>query len=663
MPLNLSGAYLVGYNQTNNFFGDSLFRRGSTATMTVSAIIDVRPKQAYPSSPTANSDHIGAKEAFDFINSQVSSIGDWQEIKIDYGLGETVVATGRIGSLNSVRPNPVRIGEFNIDIEIPVSGSHDAWNMDGPTHQDEFINEFPGTKIKNLFQSSGAVFQDFSEQFNFTLGEDGSYEYDHSLNMQMLSGSHLTPDPVQTAKEVAEAIFFVAPSDSAAFGFIDNQFSGFYQKTVEATIDAVNKSGVKYYSESYDLENFNCSFSKKAKLDGSLKENYSLDISHSMTMGADGYVNISENGLVRSTANKPIAERYAIVTGAMETEIGAAKARCDSFYDVYRLSGIVNPDYKFSEGAATDRDSDTLFAKAISLGRSYQPNLSEASYSIAFTNNKHTYETDGIHEFTQNVSEQQDGIVSVSVDGTFQKYYPNKPPTPTASDYNWITSIYNTIKGGLLTKAQQTYSYYKTQQNRTFQERAKTASPVTRYNGDLVDPSIALVKSNVTIPKYGPSIQYSNEYTDDPSILKSGPLYDLGFRKFSVSTNDKMMKPINSAYVIAGNKYQVLHDATQTEMGSRSFSIEAFIKRPSGANSNTITNPTVWNIGPKLDAIKGEIKQIMANIVADAKLKSSDTFIQDVSFTIDSKGNFSSSGNIPFIALGGEKYNTVGRII
>ena len=150
MSLNFSGAYLLGYSQTNNFFGDSLFRRGSTASMTISAIIDVRPTQVYPDSPVANVDELGAKEAFDFLNSQAGNIGDWQDINIDYGNGVTTVATGRIASLESIRPNPVRIGEFSVDIEIPTSGSEDAWNMTGPTHQDSFVNEFPGTSVGNI---------------------------------------------------------------------------------------------------------------------------------------------------------------------------------------------------------------------------------------------------------------------------------------------------------------------------------------------------------------------------------------------------------------------------------------------------------------------------------------------------------------------------------
>lgn len=663
MPLNFSGAYLVGYNQTNNFFGDNLYRRASTISMTISSIIDVRngAVNKYPSSPTVNQDNLGVEEVYDFLDSQTQSISDWQEINIDYGNGETLVATGRINSLDSIRPNPVRIGEFSVDIEIPTSGDQDAWNMSQTL-------EFPQTKVQSLFQESGAAFQDFSEQFDFTIGDDGSYQYDHTLNVQMFSGEHLSKDPIATAKDVAKLVFFGAANDTPSFGFVDSEFSGFYKETTEANLTDVTKSGIKYFSESYDLQNLNCTFSKRTKLDKSLKDEFSVELSHSLTMGTDGYVNVTEEGKVKSTLNKSIDDRYDIVTTAMENQIGSAKTRCDSFFDNYRLSGVVNPNYRWTEVSSTDYDSDTLFDKAISVGRALQPSIAEASYTVSFTNNKHTYETNGLHQYTQSVSEGSDGIVNVSLNGSFTKYYPNKPPTTIASDYNWITNIYDSIKGDFLTKAQATYAYYKSKQNRSYTERNKTSLPVTAYTQTKSEPTIALVSSSVTLPKFGSSVEYQNRYTDDPSILKdNSPLYtNHNFRKFSVSTNDTMMKPINSTYVIAGKRHEIVHDSGQTAMGSRSFNIQAFIKRPT---QNTLENISVWNMAPKLEAIKKEISQIMANIVADAKLKTSgsnlvgDTFVQNVSFSLDSKGNFSASGNIPFISLKGEKFDTLGRIL
>lgn len=661
MAIEFSGAHLLGYSQSNNFFGDNIFRRSSTATMTISTYIDVRPVNEYKTDNLPNSDELGAKEAFDYISGQIGEIGNWQEIIVDYGTGPTTIATGRINSFESIRPNPVRLGEFTVDIEIPISGSDDAWNATGPSNQQEFENEFPGNSIKNIFSESGAVFRDFSEQFSFSVREDKSYEYEHSLSMSMYSGSHICPHPIQTAKDVASKIFL--PNEALRFGFVDPSRSGFYAETNKGLADATNESGIKYFSETYDIENLNFSFSKRTRLDHSLKDDYSLTLNHSMTMDEGGHIKVSENGSIRSTLNKSIKDRFTKVSEAVETEVANSFNRCNAFYGYYQSSGIVSPNYMWSEtnDAGVSDNAANLFSKAISVGRSYEPSIAEAQYDVSYTNDTSRYESSGIHEYTQNVAEGSDGIVTVTCEGSFTPFYPNK--------FKGFTGIaaYNGLKQSLQTKADDTYAYYKDKQNRTYKVRSKGTLPIAAYNGALIDTSIVLVSSSVTIPRYGNSIKYSRTYSDDESLLRSGTaLYDLGFRKFEIETTDRMMKPINSQYVIAGKQYPITHDAGQTEMGNRNFNIKTFIKRPD--SQNTITDPSAWDLTPKLNAMKNEISRIMANIIADAKLKQSggayrDIFVQGVKFSIDSKGNFNVSGDIPFIALGGEKHTTRGRIM
>jgi len=54
----------------------------------------------------------------------------------------------------------------------------------------------------------------------------------------------------------------------------------------------------------------------------------------------------------------------------------------------------------------------------------------------------------------------------------------------------------------------------------------------------------------------------------------------------------------------------------------------------------------------------------MAEIVSDVGLgKKHDIFIQDVSFSINSKGEFSAQGSIPFIQLGGVEHDTLGKLV
>ena len=693
MAVHLSGAYLLGYSQTNNFFGDTLFRLGSTATMKVSAIIDVRPggSDGYPGDP--NTDHLGAKEAFDIINSQANNIENWQEIEIDYGLGNTVIATGRVVSMESTRQNPVRIGEYNVTLEMPISGGQEAFNMQGPGYQQpsNFQNGFAGNTVGEIFQESGAAFENFSEQFAFSISDESSYEYEHSLNIQMISGQHICPDPIQTSKEVAQAIFNVAPSDAPAFGFIDEQFSGFYALTnIQQDSDI---SGVKYFSEAYDLLNLNCSFAKRCVLDGQLKDDYSLTLNHSMTLDENGIVNVTENGSLKSTRNRSPADldweeegnRFAAVRGFMETEIAGAKTRCDSFYGNYLQGGYVDPDYQGNRDGEASNNAEGLVNKPIKIGRSYQPNLATAQYSVNFVNHRGKYTTDFIHEYTQTVNENEDGVVNVTENGKIVPYLAagdSGESLKNTSFYDRAVLDYSSaFKNTVKARADATHGWYRGKEAETFQELINEHYP--REKTTYADLSLMPISKQVTLPRYGIGLEYSHVYSDDPSLLKSTEkLYEAGFRKFSISTNDTFMTPTNSTFTIPGLKRlkadgggvfgrQVIHDGTQTKMGNRNFSINGFLARPNSSSGNVLSKPSVWDFSDdlnkdsnKLNMIKDVITFKMNSIVSDVALGAKhDIFVKDVSFSINSKGEFSAQGNIPFVQLGGVEHDTLGKLV
>jgi hypothetical protein len=682
MAVHLEGAYLLGYNQTNNFFGDTLFRRGSTATMTVSAIIDVRPggSDGYPGS--ANTDHLGAKEAFDVINSQADNIGNWQEIQIDYGLGNKVVATGRVLSLSAVRQNPVRIGEYTVTLEIPISGSEDAFNMEGPINQTYFQNSFPGDKVKNIFKESGAAFANFSENFAFSVSDDKTYEYEHSLNVQMLSGQHLAPEPIETSKDVARIIFNAAPANLPAFGFIDDQFSGFYRDT--NIPQGGDVSGVKYFSEVYDLVNLNCTFSKKCRLNNDLKEDYSLALSHSLTLNENGIVNVTENGLLKSTlGSKTIAERFTDVRGFLETEINNSYARCSSLFEsTYKPIGFFDPNYQGEDTSQSSEETENLVTKPIKIGRSYQPNLATAQYSTSFINHQGKYLANFIHEYTQTVNEDEAGVIGVTENGKVTPYSGGSVGEANKNNdfYVLAKGKYNGMKSDIKTRANTSYAGYKSRESEDFEELLNEHYP--RSPNVAAEPSLMPISKQVSMQKYGVSFDYTHVFSDDPSLLKSSEsLYQVGFRRFSIATNDTFMTPMNSTYTIPALRTvkgvphgkQIVHDGTQTAMGNRNFTIQGFLARPT---SNVLSDPSVWElsknlndttiIGNKVNMVKDVISQKMADIVADVgfgKNSEYDIFVKDVSFTLNSKGEFSVQGNIPFVKLGGVKHDTLGKLM
>lgn len=240
-------------------------------------------------------------------------------------------------------------------------------------------------------------------------------------------------------------------------------------------------------------------------------------------------------------------------------------------------------------------------------------------------------------------------------------------------------SKYNSIKSAIQTRAVLSYENYKSKEFEVFKELLDEHHS---YKNSAEEPSLMPISKQVSIPRYGISFNYTHNFSDDPSLLKPAEqLYIAGFRKFSISTNDTFMAPKNTAYTIPGLKEgkhpygkQVVHDGTQTEMGNRSFSIQGFLARPTGlSDNNTLSSPSAWglsnNLGAdlnKVNIMRDVIKQKMAEIIPDVgigKNSKYDIFVQDVSFTLNSKGEFSVQGNIPFVQLGGVKHDTLGKLM
>ena len=117
------------------------------------------------------------------------------------------------------------------------------------------------------------LLENFDESFTFDLSEDGSYKYNHGVSAKYFSGVQVT-DPIEEARKLASGIFEQDPS----FGFIDAQRSGFY-----------NIDGKKYYTEAYNLQTNQCSFTKhfecKSNLGG--KNIYTSDFDNT----SDGWTN------------------------------------------------------------------------------------------------------------------------------------------------------------------------------------------------------------------------------------------------------------------------------------------------------------------------------------------------------------------------------------
>ena len=192
-------------------------------------------------------------------------------------------------------------------------------------------------------------------------------------------------------------------------------------------------------------------------------------------------------------------------------------------------------------------------------------------------NHQGIYKDDIIHEFTQTVSEDDAGIINVNEAGKLTPYiadgeYANKNVNfPAYSEENATTHYNSNFRNDIRKRAEKSHGRYSEQNNGsyidiagsyrhkqdyTFEELLDEHDPETKNRYE--QPTLVATSKQVTVPRYGISVDYSHSYSDDPSLLKDGEsLRDAGFRKFSISTNDTFMLPTNSTYTIPALKFEL----------------------------------------------------------------------------------------------------------
>ena len=272
--LNLSGSAMsIAYE--NRFLGENFGNYSRVKRITFNGIIDSR----FSATPFS-----GVKESLTSISELASSAHDKPDT--NFIINGRSFGKGRITSIDfSERNNPIRIGAFTANLEIYESlNASDEFSVDTPKP----INSNLNTAIQAATPEN---IESFGESFSFDVGEDGGYNYNHSVNVKYYSGT-AGVDYQQEAKTLAAAVLNTSQPD---FGYITPDYSGLLNS---ATVKAADH----LYDESYDLINLDFSFSKKFSSINSVSTSHvgdsrvSKKSSRSISRGADGYLTVSENG-------------------------------------------------------------------------------------------------------------------------------------------------------------------------------------------------------------------------------------------------------------------------------------------------------------------------------------------------------------------------------
>jgi hypothetical protein len=552
MAYTFTDATLLGYQVNKNYLGEGLFSINTTKNISIEGVF-LNPKTTE-----------GVKESFTKISGLLTGIVDAYDSVIinNYNLG-----SGKIINISFPEENPIRLGRYRYDIEIVDSGN---------------FNSMPSDSIYGSFLSSGYQIANpidnividlkmisLEENLNFENQENGDYSYNHDLNIQYYDDKS---DIIAKAKNFANGVF----NDSLEVGFI-GQFSGFYNTL---------KNKKNYFSESYDLINKRCNFSKRILINSNYNTNYTTNLSHSLSFDSNGKVTVTENGSIKALDNTLAytADNY------FNAEVVNSYSRCQNIFNVYTE--------KYNLG-----QKDSLFNQPFSLGKTSDIFTNSLEYNVSYVNDP-SFEGNIINTYNITINQDSQGIINYSEQGNLTQI----------GQIGSVTGL-NLIKPKYLI--------------------AKSRNNTNYPSLKLKNSSLSL--SNLTgagINTYNNNFSYSIEKTSDNSIIEN----NLYYKSLSFEISDAAPYDLYKEYIIANkNPKNVLFlPGNQVEIGNRSVTIKGVLVRPT-------FNPWTTPVTLPLNDLKSKSISGAFDLVSD------DAYINNIAYNYDSDNNFSFSLDLKYL--------------
>ena len=262
--ITFTDATVLGYNVENYFLGDGTARYGSTKRLSIEVM-----------SYNINVDDFsneGVSETWDNLKTYLDDGDNFQNIKIKIAGVDWDLGQGIIESIATTEQNPIRVGYHRFNIEIPYSTALPSFGSDNYKGVKEAIEL--GNGIQELIR-------DFSESFNFSEDEDGTYTHEHSVSIRFEEGKTLsgTDTEIDLGKNFAEKLFEADYAPPFGFAVRSGSFD-----------DAGVKDKRHYYTETYDAFTKTCSFVKRMTIEDEDEGNYTKKLRLTTNLSADGII-------------------------------------------------------------------------------------------------------------------------------------------------------------------------------------------------------------------------------------------------------------------------------------------------------------------------------------------------------------------------------------
>ena len=609
MAYRFPNASVVGYSRESKFLGEN-FHYANVKNFTVEGFIrDVNSSS-------------GVKNIFQTMSGIIfsgaeSSVTDpfitYQEVF----LKDVSIGSGRVTniSFNEGEPNTVRRTNYTVELEVFDSGHlTDTANTGN-------ISNLTGiyyTGVRDAFSNSQLTSNDLylgfvdsvDESFSFNKSEQGDYSFEHDVSITFLDQD--TGRAITGARSIASGLFATDPS----FGVINNEYSGYYSK--------LRSSGVKNFSETYDLINLSFDFTKSYNL---LSENvfehsgakYNLNTNHDFRVNENGTVLITEQGSVKSLGG-PLGQA---VTGALYQVENEARSRCTSIYTGYKDSSNRHL-FSFQDPYNSLDDLNTVESN---LSFDVDVNSNSVTYSVSFTNDLYQ-DPSGSRTTSYSASLGSEGVIEINESTEYVFNF----STGIAEGVSLIRSKYEEFTTSPVTQLDSMGKNFIFERGIfNTDSPALTSQNFQISNQDNLTFSYDLVKS------------YSKSFAEAVSISAN-------FKKYDIDFSDQIGQKIRSTYQIENpTNFEILQRLDNFEVSTRSVSAALVMKRAESSSSLHEDFDSEYLTKANLLLIENKIKnEIVQFAVLHNNVVCHDVFFTEVSYSFDNDLNliYSATANI-----------------
>ena len=442
-------------------------------------------------------------------------------------------------------------------------------------------------------------------------------------------------DPITQSKKAARRIFEARP----ALGFIDEKYSGYYQVT-----------GKNLFSETYDMSNHTCTFSKSFTLNRETGQNYSATHSHNLSIGEDGITSITENGSVKGRE----VPFFASARTAAETEIANSFSRVTGVFSGY-CAGYNNNAYFLPYTSGLNHGPSgfyqDIFDRPVDISRTYNSGEGTVNYSVTYSNDP---KITGDYFLERNISITKDQYTNFNVsENGIIKSYKTKRTEPES-----LKNFYTSREGDIKSRCQAELDKY-------------LSSNVGVGVGDYTSSTtLKLTSSNLSIQAYGKELSYAKTFSDDLEILSASDQALSNLTSLSISHSDVLPVFQSTDYEIGNFKTIFNQKGNFTSIGARTVECQGILKRISNKNlidikynSNAITTENLPNyeanndnslsVMMALKFMRDKCKEKARRVWINYGIDPNDLpliYVSDASYSFDSSGVISLSMTFNYAA-------------